>query len=853
MPLVIKTTGLEQYAPGGNARVKLLNIGGPGVGKSLSAQSLVATPEGWRRFGDLRVGDLVIGADGGPTKVLGVYPQGVRPAYSITFNDGASVVADAEHLWAVRTATLRQSGHPAVVLTTQQMLDDGLRRERPDRKPGYRFYLPLVAPVQYDKLNDLPVSAYLLGTLLANGSFTSGSVVFATNDESVATRCIQENPQLDITEATYPTSTCRRWRIKAMHALLRTLDLDQLKSGAKFVPAAYMTAHEQVRRDLLAALMDGDGSVQDNRRARFHTTSPHLAADVQQLVWSLGGVARIDTADRTAEGKPVEYTVKVWLPENPFSLPRKADRYAPKPWYRAIESIEPVEPREMMCIKVDADDELYVVQDHIVTHNTRFASYFPRPIYADCEAGLASVADRQVPYGEVKTSQDMLDLLEYLKLECRLPEDKRTYDTIVIDTLDAYQRKLKAEWMDKFNKDSFTGWEAWGFVNQKMNLLMTRLLNLDMNVVVNVHFKDKVIKDDETGRDIHSLMLQLSGELADTAFNDFDLVGWMGVYWEVEGGERIRKRGITFTATPDKPFLKDRLHVTPTWLPIEFAPSDYENLFKRINARLGGLESSTEVGEIPSADPDSVVLASVVRPADAGSGALPPQARPQVPLTQLDKPTLQKMALDLGIKTLPDGSPIKGNTLKGELVAAVEHHRAKLAEAVTAAATLTPARAPQTTPTPTEAAKEAKPEAPAPQPAVVERRLETTENGVVDTATGELIDTPADGPPAALETVPPAPEAPAEPTAEQVIETAAEILGAQVIADEVKPVIKKDDAPAAALNRAQAAVTSRPAKVCSECGKDLAADTSDGAKLSYIKFRRWLCGVHFEETRTAAH
>jgi hypothetical protein len=34
MALLIQTTGLEDYAPGGTARVKVLNIGGPGAGKT---------------------------------------------------------------------------------------------------------------------------------------------------------------------------------------------------------------------------------------------------------------------------------------------------------------------------------------------------------------------------------------------------------------------------------------------------------------------------------------------------------------------------------------------------------------------------------------------------------------------------------------------------------------------------------------------------------------------------------------------------------------------------------------------------------------------------------------------------
>jgi hypothetical protein len=132
------------------------------------------------------------------------------------------------------------------------------------------------------------------------------------------------------------------------------------------------------------------------------------------------------------------------------------------------------------------------------------------------------------------------------------PRRSGQYETVVIDTLDAYQRKLKNEWLEANKKESFSGWEAWGFLDQKMQLLLTKLLNLDVNIVIAAHYKDKVTRT-TTSRS-HELMLQLSGDIKDTAYNDFDLVGWMGTYWEAVAGERIEKRGITFKRTPDKPF-----------------------------------------------------------------------------------------------------------------------------------------------------------------------------------------------------------------------------------------------------------------------------------------------------------
>lgn len=430
---------------------------------------------------------------------------------------------------------------------------------------------------------------------------------------------------------------------------------------------------------------------------------------------------------------------------------------------------------------------------------TRFASFFPQPIYADCEAGLASVADRQVPYVTIRRSSDMLDLFTFLKNECRRPADKREYETVVIDTLDAYQRKLKAEWMERERKETFTGWEAWGYLNSKLGAMFTWLLGLDMNVVVLCHYKDKTTKDDDTGKETHELMLQLQGEIADTAFNDFDLVGWMGTYWEPVNGERVQKRGLTFQPTPDKPFLKDRLHVTPKWLEVTFDDSDYKNLFTRINERIGDLSEGKTIGEIPSVDPAGDL--PVVKPENATSGPLPPV---EVPLARMDKPTLLKHARDLGVTALPDGTPIRGNTVKSELIAAIEHAQAH------------PAPAPAPAPAPTHPAS-----APAPPPARPAPTVQRVDEGLVDPATGELHDDP--------------------PTAEQVIATT---LGGQVLGQTPPPAAP---APAPAASAATQAVARRVAakapepKVCQECGKDLASEDQNYVKLAWIKYRAHLC------------
>ncbi len=80
----------------------------------------VLTPSGFRPIGELAIGDLVIGSDGRPTEVLGVYPQGFKEVYRVYTQDGSSTLASGDHLWSVYTPADKRRGRPARVLETRR-------------------------------------------------------------------------------------------------------------------------------------------------------------------------------------------------------------------------------------------------------------------------------------------------------------------------------------------------------------------------------------------------------------------------------------------------------------------------------------------------------------------------------------------------------------------------------------------------------------------------------------------------------------------------------------------------------------------------------------------------------------
>jgi phosphate starvation-inducible PhoH-like protein len=315
-------------------------------GRAQPLDSRVLTPEGFRRFGDLRVGDLVVGSNGMPTPVLGVYPQGRKPVYRVTAQDGASTVCCGEHLWTVRTPEDRRRGRWRTVETRTMV---GLER----RAHARRFELPLVAPVEFPAAT-VPLDPYALGLLLGDGCITTATTPsFTTADPELALVAAASGSR-----GSAAGGSAAPW----FHSLIGT------DSGSR-ITDEYLANSVAVRLAVLQGLLDRVGEpLADGASAgtvRCHRVTAGLRADVVALVRSLGGVA-----------VPVERdVVDIRLPAQcpPFRLARKRAAYErcgggrPR---RHIESIVPVGEAETMCIQVAAADSLYVTDDFLLTHNT---------------------------------------------------------------------------------------------------------------------------------------------------------------------------------------------------------------------------------------------------------------------------------------------------------------------------------------------------------------------------------------------------------------------------------------------------------------------------------------------------
>lgn len=372
---------------------RFINADEPGTGKEQGINDKVLTPKGWRMMGELLPGDYVTGSNGLKTMVLAIYPQGKKQLYRITFSDGFSVTAGAEHLWAVQ----KKNSKTHLILTTKQLMDEngfitrpgvGWNAKRPykfityfkDRDGSSRWKIPIVKPVEFESDSVLPIEPYLLGLFLGDGHSGERYATLTLFDKDFESM----QPFIDRYNSISPVPANSSITVNLSSDFkddLKLLGLHRKLHDKKSIPAIYLTASIKDRLSLIQGLMDSDGYAGENS-TEFSTTSKLLCDGLVELVQSLGGIARVKTKEKPQykylgemlTGKKA-YRVNVKMPPgiNPFRCERKASAYCEPYHYlpeRYIRSIEPDRIEEAVCIAVDSPDHLYVTDHYIVTHNT---------------------------------------------------------------------------------------------------------------------------------------------------------------------------------------------------------------------------------------------------------------------------------------------------------------------------------------------------------------------------------------------------------------------------------------------------------------------------------------------------
>lgn len=354
-----------------------------GSAKAQPINTIIPTPEGLKRMGEIRIGDYIFDREGKPTEVLGVFPQGKIDCYKITFSDGRETYCGEEHLWSYIT-----SKGNLTTKTTKEMYKLGVKA--PSGK--YRFRLPLNSALEY-KTKDFEIDPYVLGCFLGDGCCLEKPLTLSSNDEELiaeVSRLIGSPEYYKAHENNYswyfktPQKDGKKRRFQTKEFFKNYPEVIDYALN-KHIPEEYFYGDRQQRLSLLQGLLDTDGSISKEKGCvSFVSASERLKNDVKRLVYELGYSCG-EYIDNSKERKNPLYCLSIIAPNEDkvsfFRLRRKKQRALDNLKQRqlthsttlTIRSIEKMAyQEEMVCFYVDNDEHLYLTNDCIVTHNTFF-------------------------------------------------------------------------------------------------------------------------------------------------------------------------------------------------------------------------------------------------------------------------------------------------------------------------------------------------------------------------------------------------------------------------------------------------------------------------------------------------
>lgn len=490
--------------------------GGTEAGKAQPLDTKIITPDGYKLMGDICVGDMVIGGDGKPHRVSGVFPQGVKDVYELTFADGRKTRCCKEHLWNVTTRTRRNHGRGYITMELQKMLS----RSPVKTDKGYEYHVPLCLPVEYDTDVKLPIDPYLLGALIGDGCLKmtvnkangSHNLYFNNSEDDVIGRvCIllsQNGSWLAKNESTSNQFVIRgcEW----LKAAIRNLSLDK-GSLDKFIPEMYLTASVYDRKRLLYGLMDTDGHVDSKGKCSYSTNSKQLAADVQRLAHGLGYKATTNTYERS-DKKNTEYVVCISSDEDIFL----SDKHIQHKKYSldvrnrsedkksmAIIDVRPCGTAECQCIMVDSDEHTYLCDDFIVTHNT-VGLMVAMSIWGDPAMGKM-VRTMNMTTNSIMATASMLRDLPFAADELQVIKDRiGNYDKLIMSVCEGVDRGRMS--FDKVNE--MKSWNCAFLFSGEEPVTRSSSGGGAKNRVIEIECKSKVI---ENGKDTANFVRQNYG------------------------------------------------------------------------------------------------------------------------------------------------------------------------------------------------------------------------------------------------------------------------------------------------------------------------------------------------------
>ena len=354
-------------------------------GEALCLDTDIPTPDGWKKMGDLSVGDFVYSSDGTETRIKAVSQVwNNRDCYSIKFtNSSQDIICDGNHKWVVTSRAQKRKhkknnnlgDRPTSVLYTK----DIFKNQRIGKDSFSNYEIPIHDGIKGDNI-ELPIPPYTLGAWLGDGNSKNSGFSQDKKDYEVIQNIIDDGFIVSKQASKYS------WFIRGLSKHLR--DNNLIKN--KHIPDLYFKSSFSDRLKLFNGLMDTDGTVSTNGRCEIGMSNEELVYQIRQLCLSLGyqptsvnvRPEKIITNTNYMGSKFYRFTFHV-DGLNPFKLKRKAKRcdvykIRSGQFGRNIQSVSKVDSVPTVCISVEHESQTFLCgRDFLVTHNSGLDSISP--------------------------------------------------------------------------------------------------------------------------------------------------------------------------------------------------------------------------------------------------------------------------------------------------------------------------------------------------------------------------------------------------------------------------------------------------------------------------------------------
>lgn len=327
--------------------------------------------------------DVLLGPDGGPRQILQLV-NGRGQMAEIVPTKGEPFVVNLDHILTLQrtrdhSETSRDRRYPSA-RREGEIVDVSVREWLTWSKSKKHLYKLFRVGADFHRaVSPLQLPPYFVGLILGDGAVAHSYTNITTGDREVVSYLRSHAHELGY-KLRFERNSPKSWVIhltsgrgSRLANYIRSVGLRGLNSGTKFVPDNYRVASRRSRLELLAGLIDTDGSL-NGGCYDYISKSRQLADDVVFVARSVGLAAYIKPCDRRAQtgGGGTYYRVCISgeISQIPCRIKRKraSTRLQKKSVNRTGFTVRLLGEEEYYGFTLTGDGR-YLMGDFTVTHN----------------------------------------------------------------------------------------------------------------------------------------------------------------------------------------------------------------------------------------------------------------------------------------------------------------------------------------------------------------------------------------------------------------------------------------------------------------------------------------------------